>query len=150
MNTKPIYVSRPEYDRLKKFAQVLLASGVKSRGAESLLAELNRATVVDASAVSKTLVTLNAQVRIRDLESDEIEEYTVTMPEDADPAKSRISILSPIGTGLLGYSVGDEVSWETPGGSRVLRIESVTQGAVNKGVVPPYFPSELLGARRSG
>ena len=37
-------------------------------------------------------------------------------------------MLSPVGTALLGYRVGDEVSWPTPGGARRLRIVAVTHG----------------------
>ncbi len=141
MNTKPIYVSRPEKARLTKLIEEILASGVKSKGAVNLKAELDRATIVDESAISEDIVTLNSTVTIRDLDTGEIESYSVTMPEHANPSEDRISILSPIGTGLLGYAVGDDVSWETPGGQRRLKIESVKPFTPPKRVIEAYLPA---------
>ncbi len=145
MNIKPIYVTRRDHERLKKLMQSLSSASTKSRGLENLQTELARANVVDISTISEDLVTLDSDVAIRDLDSNELEEYTLTMPEDADPSKNRISVLAPVGVALLGYSVGDVVTWETPGGNRKLRIEKVKHRAITPSAIPPYFPAELLG-----
>jgi transcription elongation GreA/GreB family factor len=50
-------------------------------------------------------------------------------PADADLEKGRISILSPLGTALLGYRAGDVVTWERPRGTRRLRIEDARVSA---------------------
>lgn len=146
MNPKPIYVSQADHARLSKLIEELAASGAKSRGMEGLRTELQRANVVDTAAISADLVTLNSLVSIRDEDTGELETYTVTLPEDADPEESKISILSPIGTGLLGYSVGDWVEWETPGGLRHLRIESVEHPKPQrKKQELPRLISDILG-----
>lgn len=145
MNSKPIYVGRKDYDRLKKLIHELNASGIKSLGLRNLETELGRAKVLDASALPADVVALYSKVSIRDLDSGEVEEYTVTMPNDADPAANRISILAPVGVALLGYSVGAEVTWETPGGSRHLSIAKVEHGERSPASSAGQFPSELLG-----
>lgn len=67
----------------------------------------------------------SAEVVTRDLDSGKRAEYTLVFPTDADIERSRISVLAPIGTALIGYSAGDIVEWVTPGGTRRLEIESV-------------------------
>ena len=48
-------------------------------------------------------------------------------PEKADIAAGRISILTPIGTALIGLSIGQTMTWvDRDGQSRQLRIVAVT------------------------
>jgi len=63
------------------------------------------------------------------LKTDEIEDWVLTMPEHADPGQQRISVFATIGTAILGYSDGDAIEWQTPGGVRMLNIECVEQNA---------------------
>ncbi len=44
------------------------------------------------------------------------EKYHLVGPQEADPAKGRISYESPIGTALIGHKVGDTVIVNTPNG----------------------------------
>ncbi len=55
----------------------------------------------------------------------ETSEYTLVFPKDADIESGRISVMSPIGTAILGYSVGDAIEWTVPAGTRRIRIEAV-------------------------
>jgi regulator of nucleoside diphosphate kinase len=91
----------------------------------ALDAELGRARIVPASRVPPDIVTMNSVVRLRDLDSDETEEYELVYPADADMAHHRISVLAPIGTAILGYRVGDVIEWPVPAGLRRLRVEEV-------------------------
>lgn len=127
---KPIYIPREDHRRLTKMVNELLELGPKSPGPiRKLQEELNRAVVLEAEAIPPEIVTINSMVRLRDLQTDEIEEWVLTLPEHADPDQKRISVLAPVGTGLLGFSRGTEIEWETPGGLRTLKIEDVHQGA---------------------
>jgi regulator of nucleoside diphosphate kinase len=91
--------------------------------------ELDRAVVLNPEALPDQVVSLNSKVSLRDLKTNQIENWVLTMPEHADPDQQRISVLAPIGTAVLGYSEGHDIEWETPGGVRVLNIESVEQNA---------------------
>jgi regulator of nucleoside diphosphate kinase len=91
--------------------------------------ELDRAVLLNAAAIPPETVSLNSFVQLSDLKTGEIEEWVLTMPEHADPDQKRISILAPVGTAILGFSTGDEIEWETPGGVRALKIEKVEHGA---------------------
>ena len=110
--------------------------------AENLAAlerELSRATVVDSSEIPAEVVTMNASVLFRDLDSDEIEQYTLVYPANADVRRGRISVLAPIGTALLGYRVGDIVEWRVPSGKRRFEIVNVVPMASPKLLEAPVL-----------
>lgn len=91
----------------------------------ALEAELAKASVVPAGKVPSDVVTMNSVVRMRDLDSGEIEEYELAYPEEADLNQNRISVLAPIGTAILGYRLDDNIEWPVPAGLRRLKIEEV-------------------------
>lgn len=94
--------------------------------AEELLTEMERAQVVPADAVPPTAVQMDSIVVYR---ADDGRERRVQLvfPGQADIAEGKISILTPIGTALIGLSEGQSISWLTRDGHRrsmtVLRVE---------------------------
>lgn len=56
------------------------------------------------------------------------EEYTIVPRSEADAARGRISETSPVGRALVGRSVGDELTVQTPGGLRLMTVVDVDQG----------------------
>ena len=90
--------------------------------------ELARAIVVSAEAVPPDVVTMNSRVVYTDESTGVRRRVSVVYPIDADSAEGRISVLAPVGTALLGLSVGQAIEWEFPDGSqRRLRVEDVTR-----------------------
>jgi len=127
---KTIYISTDDHRLLLKTIDALSREHRTVPPAIlKLREELNRAVLIHPEAISGRTVTLNSSVKLLDLETDEIEEWILVMPEHADSDKQRISILAPIGTAVLGFSEGDEIEWETPGGIRTFKIEKVQHGA---------------------
>lgn len=121
-----IVITEVDYARLQR----LIASSRLSRKRDGehlddLEHELERATVMKAEDVPPGIVTMNSHVRVRDLTSGRETTYQVVFPKDADIEKNRISVLAPIGTGLLGYSAGATVEWKVPAGVRLFRILDV-------------------------
>ena len=51
--------------------------------------------------------------------------YVIVGPVEADVAGGRISMVSPLGAALMGRTVGDEVSFASPGGTRSAIIAAV-------------------------
>ena len=130
MNPPAIHISSNDHARLRLLVTTVLSSAPNPT-IEKLREELNRAVVLDPSALPKDVVTLNSRVEFEDVGTGEVEAYTLTMPERADVEQKRLSILAPIGTALIGFREGDEVSWSTPGGVRQLKIRQVTQPEAN-------------------
>lgn len=131
MTSKPIYIVSGEYTRLRQLVTTLIAS--KSRHSESgrrLLTELDRCVMLAAHEMPPGVVRIDSRVEFEDLESGEVDSYTLTWPDRANPEQGLLSVLAPVGTALIGYSEGDVIEWETPGGARKLKIRSVVQPAV--------------------
>jgi len=91
-----------------------------------LKGEVDRAKIVDEDHLPNGLITMNSVVELEDLSDGEVMTYQLVFPEEADPAEGRISILAPLGTGMLGYKAGDQFSWETPGGKVKMKVRNVS------------------------
>lgn len=120
-----ITISSLDAERLENLLASLRSSDFP--GKEELEAELARADVVDPEEIPPTVVTMNSTVRFRVLSTGQSFEMTLVYPRDADGSGSRISVLAPVGSALLGLSQGDEIEWPKPGGGMLqVRIEEVT------------------------
>jgi regulator of nucleoside diphosphate kinase len=92
---------------------------------EDLTHEIERGTEVQPQEIPPDVVTMNSCVRVTDVEDGRTYTYTIVFPSDADYETGKISILSPLGTALLGYRIGDVVNWDMPGGTRQVRIDEL-------------------------
>jgi regulator of nucleoside diphosphate kinase len=126
MTRRKIIITADDHQQL----ETLLASKVSRlvSGADrldELQAELNRAVVVQQADVPDDVVTMNSTLILRDLDTNDIETYTLVYPDRADIANHKLSVLAPIGTAILGYRVGDDIRWRVPEGWRRLKVEQV-------------------------
>jgi len=92
---------------------------------EELEKELDNAVVVKAQDIPQDVITMNSEVHLRDLRTNDESVYRLVFPCHADANQGRISVLAPIGTALLGYSVGDVIDWEVPAGAVKLKVEKI-------------------------
>jgi regulator of nucleoside diphosphate kinase len=83
---------------------------------DSLGSIIDNADLVSPEEIPGDTVTMNSRVVIADCASGTQSTLTLCYPQDAEPAKGRISVLSPIGTGLLGLRVGAVARWHGPDG----------------------------------
>ena len=95
----------------------------------SKIAELEQiiatAEVIDPLPEPQGRVVFGAKVTVYDVDTDEEYAYCIKGQSESDPSNGCISISSPIAQALLGKEEGDEVSFTTPGGKRVLEIVEV-------------------------
>ena len=128
MNENPIYISSADLENLRlRLAGVTAGDTRTAKTLARLRGELDRAVVVPT--LPPNIVGLESTVAVLDLDTDEVDHYTLTLPERADPARGRLSVLAPLGTALLGYAEGAEIAWEMPGGTRRLRLTRVASAA---------------------
>jgi len=95
------------------------------RDAEELESELKKARVVDKEKLPGDVVRLNSTVIIREEEENKLMELTVVTPERANIKQRLISVMSPIGTALIGFRKGQQVKWKVPAGKRTFTIMEV-------------------------
>ena len=87
--------------------------------ADLLAAELDRAEVLDPKEMPSNVVTMNSRVRFAMEPSGKEYELTLVYPKDIDGSAGKISVLAPVGSALLGLSVGQEIEWPAPGGGMI-------------------------------
>lgn len=116
---------------LARLEQLLESPAVRELpGAAALGAELERARVLPQDDVPADVVTMNATITCVEEVSGEAHQFTLVFPKDADVATGRVSVLAPVGSALLGLSVGQAIDWQAPGGRALkLRVTSVAAGA---------------------
>jgi len=83
---------------------------------------LTEVSLVDVTKIPRDRVGLGSTVHVLDVTKDEEITYKLVTSEEADATKGLISTNSPIGRGLIGKQVGDEVKVSIPGGSRTMEI----------------------------
>ncbi|WP_313273980.1 nucleoside diphosphate kinase regulator [Stenotrophomonas sp.] len=114
-----IIVSTRDIARL----EALLDSPALSRhpAAVALAQELERAQVLPPEEIPAGIVTMHSRVDCEDELHNEKHSLTLVYPHEADFDKGRVSVLAPVGSALLGLSVGQTIDWTAPG-SRKLRL----------------------------
>ena len=85
------------------------------------------AKVIDEKEVIRDIVNLGLTVCLRDMETDETFEFTLVGSLESDPSNGYISNESPIGKGILGRALGEEVEIEVPIGKVIYKIEKIYQ-----------------------
>lgn len=125
MSTRRTIISSIDYNRLSPLLRGGVASETTPQERLTLKAALDQAQVLEPSEMPSDVITMNSTVRLRDLDTDEVEVYTLVYPGFVDAANNRISILAPMGTAILGYRVGDVIILESLWGQSRLRVEDV-------------------------
>ncbi|GLU27144.1 MULTISPECIES: nucleoside diphosphate kinase regulator [Brucella/Ochrobactrum group] len=103
-----IVVSDIDHERL-----TILAGNVSEKleeVAEELMQELDRAKVVPQKKLPADVVRMGSMVEFRSNDGHE-RKVTLVYPGEADIAQGKISILTPIGTALIGLTPGQSMSW---------------------------------------
>lgn len=110
-----------EYDAAKEAQQHLELRISKLEGT------LSRARVIESSQLPNDKVYILSLVKLKDLKSGEVIEYRLVSPEEADFDKNKISIASPIGSGLMGKVAGDVVKIKVPAGFLEYKIIEINR-----------------------
>jgi regulator of nucleoside diphosphate kinase len=124
--SRTIYLTRSDVERLTRLIEIQGAGRNKDAFA-ALEEEIGRARIVDSAAIPPDVVTMNSRVSFEDIDTGERLERTLVYPHDANLGEGRMSVLAPVGSALLGLSVGQSIDWPVPNGaSRSLRVLAVT------------------------
>ena len=111
-----------EYDAAKD-AQGMLE--LKINELEKVLAN---ARVLDASQLDDSKVVVLSNVTIKNLKNSREMTYQLVSESEADLKAKKISVTSPMGSGLLGKKVGEIATVETPGGNIEFEIVNISIG----------------------
>jgi regulator of nucleoside diphosphate kinase len=125
LNAPKIRIAQSDYERLSALANAVAERNPSA--CETLLKELDRASVMTDRRIPSDTVRMGSTVTYR---TNSSEERTVTLvyPAEADIAEGKVSVLTPIGTALIGLSTGQSIEWKARDGrSQVLTAVAVGQ-----------------------
>ena len=115
----PLVISSRDMSRL----EALLDTPVLRRhpAALALMDELNRADVRTPEDMPGNVVTMHSRVECEDELTSEHHRLTLVYPHEANVETGLVSVLAPVGSALLGLSVGQTIDWQASG-NRSLRL----------------------------
>lgn len=116
-------------DHRQLIVLAMAGTGHTADDADGLLYELERADVVADETLPADAVRMGSKVRYRTSGGVE-RRVELVFPKDADIGQGRISVLTPVGTALLGLRTGQSITWLTRDGRKqMLTVVSVSQPA---------------------
>ena len=120
----PITLSSLDVDRIEALLAALPSSAFP--GKDGLQAEIDRADIVAPEEMPPSVVTMNSTVQFSIVETGKEFVLSLVYPRDMDGSAVKISILAPVGSALLGLSIGDELGWPGPGGKPMtVRVKQI-------------------------
>jgi transcription elongation factor GreA len=90
-----------------------------------LKAILENYKLIEDDGAAEDVITMNSLVKIKYDGDDEIEDIVIVSKIESDPIEGKLSIESPIGSSLMGKTIGDSVEVITPDGTFHIEIINV-------------------------
>lgn len=121
--TSALVIAKTDYLRLMQ-----LIEKTETDAADALDLEISRAKIVEDAKLPKDVVAMNSTLTFSDLDSAEEKTIQLVYPQDADVSQLKISVLSPVGSALIGLKIGGTIEWPVPQGKvRRLKVIAVEQ-----------------------
>ncbi|MGE4287610.1 MAG: transcription elongation factor GreA [Salinivirgaceae bacterium] len=105
-----------EYDAAKE------AQGLLELKISQLEETIRNSRVIDESKLDYTCVQILSKVKIKNLKNNAIMEYAIVSETEADLKQGKMSINTPIASGLMGKKIGDTVEVQVPSGMMSFEI----------------------------
>ena len=122
--TEPFLISVPDAERL-----ALQSRFVRNQFEAEILSELGarirRATLLEPSAVPGDLVTMNSRVVLREVDTGRQHVLTVVFPSRANSRRGWVSVLTPIGSILLGARAGQTITCPMSGAIVTVVVDAI-------------------------
>lgn len=90
----------------------------------TLAEELKTAHIVDEENIPNDVIRFNSLVTLV-LENGVEKKLRLVIPSERDIKQNKISVLTPMGSAIMGYSTDDTIVWDFPGGKQNLKIIAV-------------------------
>ncbi len=98
------------------------AQGMAIGKIREIEATLKVAVIIDAKKQDGGRVHVGSKVELTETTQGKTLKYQIVEPNEANPLTGKISIVSPVGSAILGHKIGDEVKVKTPSGQQVYRV----------------------------
>ena len=102
------------------------AQGMTIGKIQELEATLKVAVIIDAKSQDSGRVHIGSKIELTEATSNKTVKYQLVEPNEANPLASKISIVSPVGSAILGHKLGENVKVKTPRGQQVYKIIKIS------------------------
>lgn len=127
-----LHISESDYDLIAEYAM-----GIRKKSpamSEQLMEEIDRAVVHSDADLPNNVVTLGAEVEFHDETTGVTRRVRLVMPSDAKVEDGYVSMLTPIGAGLIGLRAGQIIDWPgRDGRARAIKVLDVVQKPLERG-----------------
>ncbi len=119
-----IFITPIDRQRLKRVIDESLEGQTNmDKSLRALEREINRAKLVESARIAPDVVTMNSRAIVY-LDGKE-RELSLVYPHEAELSRKCLSVLSPVGTAILGYREGNEIQWQVPSGVANIKIGKI-------------------------
>ena len=122
---KPIITEHDQTELLQLIEDESVAVIAAHRSVDTLKRRLRSAICLPDDRVPGTVIRLGCHVMLSDVTTGNIDMFTLVDPAQADIARGKLSVLSPLGTAILGRHLGQQVRVMIPSGCRTITIEAI-------------------------
>jgi transcription elongation factor GreA len=109
-----------EYDAAKE------AQGMLEMRIARLQEMITNSRIIDESKLDRSSVQILSTVKLRNTKTEAIMTYTLVAENEANVREGKIAINTPIGKGLVGKKIGEQVVINVPSGQLFLEIIEIT------------------------
>tara|TARA_Y100000815_G_C13149164_1_gene427355 strand:- start:372 stop:791 length:420 start_codon:yes stop_codon:yes gene_type:complete len=123
-----LILEKKEYVYLKRILNIsgYVQDNERHKSLIKLLEELESANIVDEDQMPDDIVRFNSTVTV--IFNNGVKKVVqVVIPSERDFKNHKISVLTPLGSALIGYSENDSVIWSFPTGNEEILISEVEQ-----------------------
>jgi len=106
-----ITLTASDHEHLSGLARAAMRS--MPEAAANLADELDRAHVLAKKRRPTDVVSMGCDVEFRDESNGRVQRVMLVDPSEADIEQGKISVLTPVGTALIGLRTGASITWET-------------------------------------
>lgn len=123
---KEIKITVLDYIRLNKIVgNSRKQKNCDLRSLNTLERKISEAVKVDSTRIAPQFVTMNSVVQVLDEGTNKPMTIRLVYPNEADFKKEYVSVLSPLGSSMLGRKIGDTVQFDAPVGIVTIRIQQI-------------------------
>jgi len=83
---------------------------------------VRKAKVIEEDELTEDVINIGSTVTTKDLDTGDVDKYIIVGSAEADPLEGKISNESPVGSALLGLTLGDVAEVEAPQGMIKLEV----------------------------
>ena len=137
----PLTIATSDYNRLLSTA--MIQQEHNRRASDFLLEELRRAKVCHPSELPEDVVSTNCRVIFRIDDEPKSRAYLLVHPDDLIWPGAEISVTTPLGTALLGLSVGDRMPFVEEGRTHEVSVEGIGLRFLDDGTAITRTPGSI-------